>query len=610
MDNVTNMIIIAGLIAIGMAALYFIFKQNPDHEKKEEEDVFALPYLRKSVQHIFNEILNQNIAELYLNKTETLKREEQKARLNRALRSCTHGNIGEKEYIKDYIKDLLQDSLNVNENTIDEILPFDDPEELSTQDKFEILLYQQKKEHGRLGFEKLNELCNFDKDKERDGNVYYEATKEDVEEAYEIHAQPLDYIDKLEIITQRIYQEAYGFSVIDEIRDMTIDGVSGGVSGVSTEQYYYMEECLHNDALKPARTYDSVWVFLHGKPIHMSCLSFGTQRELIRVCKNLYMYDNVGHLTSTSGYKLTYMHDSSRVVVVRPNFTTHWSFFVRKFDSAKSMDMDWLVRGDDKQDLIELTKWAVKGCLNVIVSGDQNSGKTTFLRSMIQEIDPRYPIRTTEQDFELWLSNTFPELNVQSFRETETVSLMEALGIEKKTDGAIMILGEINSPELAEAYISLTQAGTKMCICTIHTLTADDLVDYMRNSLLSANFTNEMIAEEQVANSIHLDIHWEKTSDGNRYISRVTEIVPHGRDDEWPEDRDECVVEGLKRLTRKRAFTTNDIFIYEDGRYVLKNAPGERLTNRILRNLSGRNKEEFLAFNSQLQDKASINKGA
>ena len=35
------------------------------------------------------------------------------------------------------------------------------------------------------------------------------------------------FADKLEIVVQRIYQQYKGYSSIDEVRDMNIDGVSG-----------------------------------------------------------------------------------------------------------------------------------------------------------------------------------------------------------------------------------------------------------------------------------------------------------------------------------------------------------------------------------------------
>ena len=42
----------------------------------------------------------------------------------------------------------------------------------------------------------------------------------------------LTFSDKLNVVVQRIYQHYKGYSSIDEVRDMNIDGVSGGVSGL------------------------------------------------------------------------------------------------------------------------------------------------------------------------------------------------------------------------------------------------------------------------------------------------------------------------------------------------------------------------------------------
>ncbi|UZN01257.1 hypothetical protein OL548_34460 (plasmid) [Lysinibacillus sp. MHQ-1] len=43
---------------------------------------------------------------------------------------------------------------------------------------------------------------------------------------------PLKLADKLHVLSQRIYSHYKGFGIIDEIRDMNIDGTSGGVSGL------------------------------------------------------------------------------------------------------------------------------------------------------------------------------------------------------------------------------------------------------------------------------------------------------------------------------------------------------------------------------------------
>lgn len=596
----TNIVIIALVSVFALITIYFIFKKDLEPEKENiEEDKFSIPYLKEGIKELFDQIINQNIAELYLNMRETKKREQQKARLNTAIRSCAQGNIGEKEFVKDYIKDLLQSNLHINEKTINRIISFTRPELLTTQDKFEILYYQIYRDNRRKSFEQLNKLCDFDREKKNEFGTFYEISAEDIESAFQKLAEPLRYIDCINIVTQRIYQETYGYSVADILRDdETIDGISGGCSGISTEEYNYLEETYESGGTQKAKSYDSLWVFFHGKAIHMSCLSFSSQNDLIRTCKNLYSYNTVGHLTSTNGYKLTYQYDGSRVVVVRPNLVTHWAFFVRKFDSAKHLTLDKLFSNTGNEIVFKLLKWIVKGCLNAVLSGDQNSGKTTCLKALGIFFDQRNPIRTTEPEFELWINNIYDNLNCLCFRGSETLSLIDSINLQKKTDAAIMLLGEVNSFELASAYISLCQSGTKSTLCTCHCVSTEDLVDYFRNSIMSTGtFRNEMIAEEQVANSIYVDIHWEKASDGRRYIRYVNEIIPYSRDES--EDNLEplqSIASSLKSLARRRAFKVRELIVLENDRYTLRNQLSDRSVNRILKNLADDDKKEFLEY--------------
>ena len=55
----------------------------------------------------------------------------------------------------------------------------------------------------------------------------YVITKEEINDIFEQEALTLNFQDKLSVLVQRIYQHYKGYSSIDEIRDMNIDGVSG-----------------------------------------------------------------------------------------------------------------------------------------------------------------------------------------------------------------------------------------------------------------------------------------------------------------------------------------------------------------------------------------------
>jgi pilus assembly protein CpaF len=265
-----------------------------------------------------------------------------------------------------------------------------------------------------------------------------------------------------------------------------------------------------------------------------------------------------------------------------------------------------LIKNTGSELVYDILRWSTKGFLNLVISGDQNSGKTTCLKALGIFFDRREPIRTTEPEFEMWLNNAYDFLNCLCFRPSGKVSIAEAIDIQKKTDATRMILGEVNSYTLAIPFISLCQVGSKATMCTGHWSTSEDMVDYFRNAIMSSGtFHNEMIAEEQVANSIHLDIHWEKTPEGQRYIKYINEIVPLPREEERKMDSLESIAQSLRLMSRKRAFFVREIIFFEDGEYILKNNFSERCLQRIFKNLSESDRAEFTSFCESISKKVA-----
>ena len=99
---------------------------------------------------------------------------------------------------------------------------------------FDILIYMYKKDYG---YEALTEIIKkYDlarlKYTAGESKPSYVITPEEINQIYEKENYTLTYDDKLNVIVQRIYQKYKGYSSIDEVRDMNIDGISGGVSGM------------------------------------------------------------------------------------------------------------------------------------------------------------------------------------------------------------------------------------------------------------------------------------------------------------------------------------------------------------------------------------------
>ena len=200
--------------------------------------------------------------------------------------------------------------------------------------------------------------------------------------------------------------------------------------------------------------------------------------------------------------------------------------------------------------------------------------------SMISFISPTYNLRIQELSFELHLRKKYPDRNIVTFRETNTVSGQEGLNYQKKTEGTVNILGEVASAPVANWLIQMAQVGSLFTLFTHHAKTTKDLVISMRNALLmEGGFNNEVIATEQVADALDFDIHMRKDINGHRYIERITEIIP--------------IKENKDNLTNNM-FVTRDIIVYEDGMYRQVNTISRNKVVPMLEYMSLEEKEEFV----------------
>ncbi|MFZ5988346.1 MAG: pilus assembly protein CpaF [Bacillota bacterium] len=609
-----NILLILIILSGFTAAVIIFFKRE---NKKgysgynTEDDKYDIDVLVEYIKNHFNDILKTNLYEMNLSRDEFAKRMQNKSQLRRALKSCTYGDVNAKNYIKDFIRDILLKAYKIDENNINMVMNFDNPRELSVQDKFEMLLYVYKRKYGYRALERLIADNEMDKPKtDEDGQPSYVIFGDEIERIYLKDVKKLKrFEDKLSIIVQRIYQRYKGYGVIDEIRDMKIDGVSGGVSGIPTT--FFQEIDFSSDALStlPA-SYDSVWIFFKGKTIHLSFLSFGSEQELKRVCKNIYRYNNPGQLSESNGYKVNEMKDGSRVVVARPPFSESWVFFVRKFDSIEKAKPEDLINDRNNGLPIGLIKWLIKGCRVTAVTGSQGTGKTTLLMSIIRFINPTFTLRIQEMAFELHLRKLYPTRNILTFRETATISGQEGLDLQKKTDGTVNILGEVATAPVASWMIQMAQVASLFTMFTHHAKTSEDLVLALRNCLLQTGvFNNEKVAEKQVADVINFDIHLNKDISGHRYIERITEIIPLAQTVNYPEKYREAgtheekldsfldtMKEYFERMTDRKIFETRDILRWENGEYKAVNPISEHSFNELVRHLNEKDKNEFLSF--------------
>ena len=386
--TLTNIGLMLLVVIIAVFAVYTRLKKKQNAQTENvlnvDDKTYTLDVMKAFIKKRLDEITKVNLYDIGLSEEELKRRKNKKYELKKALKGCTYGDVNDKKYVKELIYDLLSQEYGVDETNISKAIPFDIPSLLTSQDKFDILIYTYKKEFGYEALAEMIKKYNLDvlKYVEGEAKPSYVITEQEINDIYEKENITLSFADKLSVVVQRIYQYYKGYSSIDEIRDMNIDGVSGGVSGLpesflsqvaQTDGDYLSQIAEH----KVPRACDSIWIMFRGKSIRLAFLSFGTEAELKRVCQNIYKYNNPGQLSDTNGYKINEMKDGSRVVVVRPSMSETWAFFVRKFD-VKRAALEQIVHGPGKEEAIELLKYLVKGARIISLTGEQGCRKNNY----------------------------------------------------------------------------------------------------------------------------------------------------------------------------------------------------------------------------------------
>lgn len=664
--NIILILVIVG--AFTFCSYKYVRSYNKNMEDVEEETDLDVDIntLVNDISKYFAEELRRRYDDQNLTRDELQKKTRQTTNLRKALTRASYGDSEAKVVVKSYIKDLIsQDKYGINTENRG-ILPLHDPKRLNRKnDMFEILLYFYNKKYGKNGFSKLIEEFELTKPYyDKDTKEYrYAVPDKYIAKAYQIAILDQESSlgkfkitdnDRLEILTQRVYEKRFGFGAIDMLYDTPVDEIDVGVSGIPYGSFNARSQFKG----KVPYSYESIWVVYHGLNLKMECLSFETQHELVRVTDNIYKYDAPYVMSRSEGRVVSTMIDGSRIVAVRPPFAESYAFFLRKFDSAPSVAPaalihtapllrndepvivnDKIVEDPTRYIPIVLMRWFIKGQRNIGITGSQGTGKTTMLKSMIRFIDPSFNLRIQELQFELNLRYTYPNRNIVTFQETANISAQEGLNLQKKTNGTVNIIGEVANAVQASHIIQTAMVASLFAMFTHHAKTAEDFVNAIADNLLQVGlYQDKKDAVRASAGILNIDCHLTNIK-GNRHIDRITEIVPES-DVLYPSEYEiEKKVEAYKkahpdyrkegegqyildeihksdpslyqksiekdtpefyhRMTDPKLFHTRDIMHWEpvegekDGRFVLDNMPSDAMLSEMKEKLSDDEQKAF-----------------
>ena len=175
---------------------------------------------------------------------------------------------------------------------------------------------------------------------------------------------------------------------------------------------------------------------------------------------------------------------------------------------------------------------AMRGRLNMLISGGSGAGKTTLARALSAYIDPAHRVLTCEEIDELHLEERLPNVvALTTFRRRDElgrvireVSLEDLVreGLRMRADR--IWVGETRGKE-AFALVKSCNSGHDGSLTTIH---ADDGAAAVKQCVtyVMEGGVAEEVARDQVARAFHLVVQISKVQPTERRITEISELEP------------------------------------------------------------------------------------
>lgn len=220
--------------------------------------------------------------------------------------------------------------------------------------------------------------------------------------------------------------------------------------------------------------------------------------------------------------------DGSRVHVVIPPVSLNGPVLtIRKFRKEAPSVKELLKNDSLDERMAVFLESAVKGKLNILVSGGTGSGKTTLLNVLSSFIPERERIITIEDSAELQLQGQHVigletrSLNVEGKGE---ISIRELLRNSLRMRPDRIIVGEVRGGEAFD-MLQAMNTGHKGSLTTIHANSPSDALVRLESMVLLAGARLPVEAIRQyIISCVNLIIQTERLIDGHRRIVSIAEV--------------------------------------------------------------------------------------
>ena len=220
--------------------------------------------------------------------------------------------------------------------------------------------------------------------------------------------------------------------------------------------------------------------------------------------------------------------DGSRVNAILPPLSVRGPVMtIRKFAERPFAITDMVANRTITMDAGVFLEAAVRGRLNVLISGGTGSGKTTLLNVVGGFIPDGERVITIEDAAELQLQQRHVitlESRPPNVEGRGEVAIRDLVKNALRMRPDRIIVGEVRGAEALD-MLQAMNTGHDGSLTTVHANSPRDVVSRLETMVLMAGFDLPVRAiREQVASAVDLIVHTERLADGSRRVIAISEV--------------------------------------------------------------------------------------
>ncbi|MDQ3610218.1 MAG: CpaF family protein [Actinomycetota bacterium] len=272
--------------------------------------------------------------------------------------------------------------------------------------------------------------------------------------------------------------------------------------------------------------YNDIYVERHGRIEHADA-SFTNEAHFRQVIERIV--SGVGRRVDEGSPMVdARLPDGSRVNAILPPLSVRGPVMtIRKFAERPFAITDMVANRTITMDAGVFLEAAVRGRLNVLISGGTGSGKTTLLNVVGGFIPDGERVITIEDAAELQLQQRHVitlESRPPNVEGRGEVAIRDLVKNALRMRPDRIIVGEVRGAEALD-MLQAMNTGHDGSLTTVHANSPRDVVSRLETMVLMAGFDLPVRAiREQVASAVDLIVHTERLADGSRRVIAISEV--------------------------------------------------------------------------------------